>query len=452
MIRDPASFRDPAATVWRRYDGKLCREIKPEYFPVYDQFMEKVYPELIDQELIIPHRIIGRKDELLTIEPEIVPFISYPYEWTFETLKKAALVTLKINEIALDYGLMLKDASAYNIQSYQGRMRLIDTTSFMRYSGDTPWPSYSQFLRHFVCPLLWIKYYNPSLGRLSEIYLDGIPVPLTARMLPMETRLIGRFWSHIFFQSGLIGIFKEDFVGDHKRQIKMSNISLKAFLADLYKFVSKLNYSPVMDAGWLKYAEAGSYSKISLESKKEIVAKCLTGVRNGLRVLDLGANTGVYSRLAVELGYTVLAVDSDHDCLLLLKDEHRILPLVVDLCNPSPAIGWGNQERRAFWDRVGNIGTIMALALVHHLSVRNNIPLGMVAELLAAHTDNLIIEWVPLEDKQAQKLLGEKKIPEYSLPVFLAEFGRRFKSIRAFPIKDSGRVIYLMEGKNGLAG
>jgi hypothetical protein len=170
------------------------------------------------------------------------------------------------------------------------------------------------------------------------------------------------------------------------------------------------------------------------------------------KVLDLGANTGDYSRIAAGMGYNVIAVDSDHDCMFMLNGEPEILPLVVDLCNPSPGIGWANRERPSFWDRIGKVDVILALALVHHLSVRNNVPLGMVAELLAAHTDNLIIEWVPLEDKQAQKLLGSKRIPEYSLPVFLAEFGRRFKSIRAFPIKDSGRVIYLMEGKNGLAG
>jgi hypothetical protein len=443
MIPNPASFRDPAARVWRRYDGKLCREIKPEYFPVYDKFMGEVYPVLAKAGLVIQHTEISRSAESLIIEPEFIPFISYPYEWSFGQLKEAALVTLKINRIAMVFGLMLKDASAYNIQPVKGKMKLIDTTSFMPYAGDTPWPSYGQFLRHFVCPLLLIKYDNPIQNRLSEIYLDGIPVPLAARRLPFGTKFNSHYWSHIYLQSLKIGIKPGG-------KIKMSLFMLDVFLTDLYKFIEGLTYKPVagqiLGGEWLKYAEAGSYTSEALKDKKAIVAKCLM-LADGKCVLDLGANTGDYSRIAAGMGYNVIAVDSDHDCMFMLNGEPEILPLVVDLCNPSPGIGWANRERLPFWERIGKVDVILALALVHHLSVRNNVPLGMVAELLAAHTDNLIIEWVPLEDKQAQKLLGEKRIPEYSLPVFLAEFGRRFKSIRAFPIKDSGRVIYLMGGK-----
>jgi hypothetical protein len=452
MIPNPASFRDPAATVYT-VNGTIFREIRSDYFETYVAFTGGLYTELVDQELIIPYRVVDNTSERIVIAPEVVPFISYPYEWNFGQLKEAALTTLEINRCAMMGGLMLKDASAYNIQPVNGKMKLIDTTSFMTYSGDTPWPSYGQFLRHFVCPLLWLKYYNPYLLRLSEIYLDGIPVALTERMLPFTTRFKSHYWSHIYLQAMGFDI-------KPKGKIKMPKVALEAFLVDLYKFIEGLNYKPVaseiLGESWVKYGEICSYTKAGIADKKEIVAKCLMPVDGHKvldhKVLDLGANTGDYSRIAAGMGYDVIAVDSDHDCMFMLNGAPGILPLVVDLCNPSPGIGWGNRERPSFWERIGKIDVILALALVHHLSVRNNVPLGMVADLLAAHCDNLIIEWVPLEDKQAQKLLGEKKIPEYSLPVFLAEFGRRFKSIRAFPIKDSGRVIYLMEGKNGLAG
>jgi hypothetical protein len=446
MIPNPASFRDPAAAVWRRYDGKLCREIKPEYFPVYDDFMGNgcgLYSVLTNADMMIHHKEISRSAESLIIEPEFIPFISYPYEWNFGQLKEAALVTLKINQVAMMGGLMLKDASTYNIQPVKGKMKLIDTTSFMPYTGDTPWPSYGQFLRHFVCPLLWIKYYHSDFARLSEICLDGIPVALTERMLPFATRFNSHYWSHIYLQSF-------NFDVKLKKPIKMPRVALEAFLVDLQKFIEGLNYKPIagqiLGEGWLKYAEAGSYTPAGLADKKEVIAKCLIDL-DGHTLLDLGANTGDYSCIAAGMGYDVIAVDSDHDCMFMLNGAPGILPLVVDLCNPSPGIGWANRERPSFWDRAGKVDVILALALIHHLSVRNNVPLGMVAELLAAQTDNLIIEWVPLEDKQAVKLLGSKRIPEYSLPVFLAEFGRRFKSVKAFPIKDSGRVIYLMEGK-----
>ena len=440
ITKDPASFRDPAAGVYVIRD-KVYREIYPAYFPEYDHFMERIYPELIEQDLIVPHKELSRSSDVITIEPSLVPFISYPYEWSFEMLKEAALVTLRVNEIAMEHGMMLKDASAYNVQHYQGRMRFIDTSSFMFYSVDTPWPAYSQFLRHFIAPMLWIKYYNPLLGRLSELYLDGVPIPLTARMLPFHTKVNARFIEHIYAQT-------LDFTLDPGRTPKMTRIALYAFLADLYKFVRHLYYKPIFGHSWIKYSEAGSYSPDSLRHKKEIVAKCLGELR-GRRALDLGANTGVYSRIAAELGYDVIAVDTDHDCMYNLFNPHdtKILPLIVDLCNPSPGIGWNNRERRGFWDRIGKVDVILALALIHHLSVRNNVPLSLVADLLADHCNNLIIEWVPLEDKKATKLLGTKKIPEYNQAVFLEQFSRRFNIIRACPIDGSARIICLMESK-----
>ena len=437
--RDPASFRDPAANVYAS-EGKVVRLIYKSYFPEYDQFMDRVYPILIEKGLIVPHRVMSRDEDRIVIAPEYIELITYPYEWTFAMLKEAALVTLLVNQIALEQGMMLKDASAYNIQYSRGRMRLIDTTSFMFYNGATPWPAYSQFLRHFVCPMLWIKYYNPKLSRLSEIYLDGIPVPLTSRMLPIHTRLSARLWRHIFAQS-------LDFQpGPWAVDIKMSRFNLIAFLNDLFKFVSRLEYKLISGHGWLKYAEAGSYTPDSLRSKKEIVYDCIDRIR-GKRIMDIGANTGDYSHMAAAKGWDVIALDADHDCMFCLAGVNNILPLVVDLCNPSPAIGWDNQERHAIWDRIGKVDAVMALALIHHLSVRNNVPLGLVAELLAHHCNNLIIEWVPLEDRQAQKLLGTKCIPEYSQQVFLNEFSRLFHIGRSFPITGSERIIYEMEVK-----
>lgn len=432
---DPASFRDPAAHVYLS-GGRVVRVIRKSYISEYNKFMSQVYPGLVEQGLIIRHLETSQDEERIVIQPDFIPMITYPYEWSFNMLREAALVTLKVNRIALENGMMLKDASAYNVQYYKGGMRFIDTTSFMSYSGDTPWPAYSQFLRHFVCPLLWMKYYNPYLMRLSEIYLDGVPVPLTARMLPLSARFNLRLWSHIFAQS--LG-----FEVNPMRTPKMSRTALNAFLDDLYNLVRSLKYTG-LDSDWLKYAEAGSYGMDSLASKKEIVRELLGGL-NGSTLLDLGANIGDYSQMAANRGWNVISVDSDHDCIHSLSGLNHILPLVIDLCNPTPAIGWDNRERRSFWERIGKVDVIMALALIHHLSVRNNVPLGMVADLFAEHCQSLIIEWVPLEDRQAKRLLGTKNIPEYNYDVFLKEFGRRFEILRSIPISGSERRIYLME-------
>jgi hypothetical protein len=363
-------------------------------------------------------------------------------------LKEAALTTLKINNIAIQYGMMLKDASAYNIQPYKDWMRLIDTTSFMFYSNDTIWPAYSQFLRHFITPLLWMKYYN--VGKLSEIYIDGIPVSLTAKMLPWYTKLLPKYWAHIFLQS-----FADTFKTDRTKPIKTPKINTvmsTAFLGNLYKFVESINYNPKGGRGWTNYAEAGSYTNESQTDKDRIVSMLLSGKRldlKGSTVLDLGCNTGFYSRLAQNKGFSVISVDSDHDCILKLYAEPDILPLVVDICNPSPGIGWDNTERLSFWTRISKVKIIMALALIHHLSIRNNVPLALVADLFADHCSTLIIEWVPLEDKQAKRLLGSRRnIPEYNIDVFSEAFGRRFDISQPFKIEGSDRVIYQMENKD----
>lgn len=441
ILRDPASFRDPASNVYAGED-QVYREIYPPYFKEYDHFMDTVYPELLAEEWIIPHKELSRTAERIVIAPEMIDFISYPYEWTFTDLKRAALTTLRINQVALKHGMMLKDASAYNIQWYKGSWRLIDTCSFM-FRLDTPWPAYSQFLRHFVNPLLLMKYVHTHENKLSQIYLDGLTTGYTSNRLPWSAKFWPGYWIHVYSQT-----WADVFKTERTRPPRMSTIALTAFLTNLYTFVQGLEYKPVLDRGWIKYAELGSYTEAALKRKKEIVSSFLGFIR-GRRLLDLGANTGEYSRMAGMRKWDVLAVDADHDCMFNLNQwqTSNILPLVVDLNNPPPAIGWANRERRAFWDRIGKVDCTLALALIHHLSIRNNVPLGMVADLLADHTRYLIVEFVPQEDKQAKRLLAGKNIPEYSRTVFLDEFSRRFKTIASSSILESMREIYLMECK-----
>lgn len=441
--RDPASFRDPASNVYTG-DDFIAREIYPRYFKEYDHFMAEIYPELKESGLIIEHKEMSRTEDRIIITPDLVEFISYPYEWNFEQLKAAALATLAVNFTALKHNMILKDASAYNIQFHKDHWRLIDTCSFMEYSGDTPWPAYGQFLRHFLNPLLLMKYVHSAENRLSQIHIDGIPTPYTANRLPFHCHLYPKIWTHTYIQSWS-DLFKEI---NPKRTVHMSRIQLIAFLENLAHLIIGLKYKPYLDRGWIKYAEAGSYTPDSLKSKKEIIKGILAGDK-GRRILDLGANTGDYSRIAANQGYDVIAVDSDHDCMFALNGKLDVLPLIVDLCNPPPAIGWANTERRSFWDRIGKVDCILALAVIHHLCIRNNVPLGLVADLLADHTNRyLVIEWIPPDDKQAVKLRGSKNIPEYDLATFIQEFSRRFNIDPAYTIDGSTRRIFVMEIKD----
>ena len=440
VSRDPASFRDPASRVYANGEV-VVREIAASYIPEYDHLMQSgLYRELVEEGMLIPHREAKRNDHSITIIPERVPFISYPYEWTFGQLQEAALVTLMINRIAMKHGMMLKDASAYNMQVVHDRMCLIDTCSFMDYQPGMPWGPYAQFLRHFVCPMLLVKHFNPYTAmKLLQTNIDGIPVPLVARLMPFSTRFNGGMWAHIFSQS-------LKFAVDPKRSVTMNQMVLIALLNNLQKFVGSLTYKP--PAGdFLQYAELGSYSRESLEDKKIIVQQFIALVKD-TSFLDLGSNTGDYSRMAAAAGKQVIAIDSDHDCILDLYEANgkAILPLVVDIVQPSPGIGWANRERASFSDRVGKVDCIMALAIIHHLCLKNNIPLDMVADLLKDHARSLIIEWVPPEDKKAQLLLGQKKVPTYDHQTFINAFTRYFVINQASQIKGSDRILYFMEG------
>lgn len=432
MLEEKSSFRDPSGKVYFYSDGTIYRYIYPPYFDAYDRLIESgLYGDLISRGLLIPHDMVKSLPSAIIIQPVRVPFISYPYEWCFSMLKEAALNTLNINRLALKKDMLLKDASAFNMQYFEGRMTLIDTTSFMEYESGMPWGSYRQFIQHFVCPLLLMAKVSPGLNRLTSLFIDGIPLKLAAKLLPNRLHFSPSVLMHIYAQS-----LDVDVKG--KREVSMSRTALEALLDNLEGLVNGINYNG--RSLWTNYGDAGSYTARGIESKMLAVTGILNGIDKGA-VCDLGANTGTYSAISG----SVLSVDSDHDCIdRIYRDyESRGLPLVIDLCNPSPSIGWDNTERRSFLDRL-HVDTIMALALIHHLCIGNNTPLERAAEMLSNHCRNLIIEWVPPEDKQAQKLLGKKNIPLYNHGVFHAAFGKYFKIVEAHPVAESQRVIYYM--------
>ena len=439
MLKERSSFRDPAGQVFE-HDGQILRYVYPPYFEDYHKLKDSgLYTHLTTLKLLIKHTELFQEKDKLIIRPEVVPFISYPYEWCFSMLKEAALNTLKINRIALEHGMILKDASAYNMQYYQGNMVLIDTLSFMSYEPGMPWGAYRQFLQHFLYPLLLMAHYNPYMNKLSQIHLDGIPAGFVINNLPFHFRFKPSLWAHLYAQGWKVTV-------KGQKQVKMSRYALEALLDNLEATVMGIRYKSYLDSDWLKYRELGSYSKQALNHKKSIMDNILETIPKS-SLCDLGANTGLYGLTASLFGHNVIFVDLNHDCIEHIYNRKSLpLALIVNLCNPSPAIGWDNTERKSFLCRL-HVDTIMALALIHHLCIGNNVPLGNVAEMLSQHCRNLIIEFVPLEDPKAQMLLGKKNIPPYSLDIFKSEFTKYFNVRAEYPITDSLRTIYLMEVK-----
>src|SRR5574338_267074 len=193
MVRHSSSFRDPSGYVYKDASGNVMRYVSKEYADDYNFLMQSgLYNELVDAGLLIPHKEVTPKaidaNRHKLLQPEQIPFMSYPYEWSFSQLKDAALATIKTQQAALKHGMVLKDASAYNIQFYKGKPVLIDTLSFERYKTDEPWIAYRQFCQHFLAPLALAAYVDIRLLKLLRDYIDGVPLDLASELLPARTK------------------------------------------------------------------------------------------------------------------------------------------------------------------------------------------------------------------------------------------------------------------------
>ena len=448
----PASFRDPSGFLFRQNDT-IYRQVNLVYKDDYDHLMDSgLYRALVDDNLLVPHEEVGIEPPVSglaykVIKPEPISFISYPYEWCFSQLRDAALTTLRIQRKALDFGMSLRDSSAYNIQFKNGRPIFIDTLSFGKYREGQPWVAYRQFCQHFLAPLALMSYKDIRLSQLLCIYIDGLPLDLTGCLLPWRTRLRFSLLSHIHLHARSQKHFadKPINVGQHR----MSRYAFLGILNSLESTVRKLKWQPG-GTEWADYYQDTNYSPQAFEHKKTIVADFLDRVRPAT-VWDLGANVGIFSRLASDRGIPTVSFDVDPAAVeknyldYIARGDTNILPLVIDLTNPSPGIGWENKERMSLKER-GPADAVLALALVHHLAISNNVPLSRIAGFLSDISHWLIIEFIPKTDSQVQRLLATREdiFPDYTRQAFEQEFSRYFTIDDSADIRESQRTLYLM--------
>jgi len=448
----PASFRDPSGFLFRQNDT-IYRQVNLVYKDDYDHLMDSgLYQALVGDNLLVPHEEVGIEPPVpeiayKIIRPEVIPFISYPYEWCFSQLRDAALTTLKIQRKALDFGMSLRDSSAYNIQFKNGRPIFIDTLSFGKYREGQPWVAYRQFCQHFLAPLALMGYKDIRLSQLLCIYIDGLPLDLTGCLLPWRTRLRFSLLSHIHLHARSQKHFADKPV--NVGQQRMSRYAFLGILNSLESTVKKLKWQRG-GTEWADYYQDTNYSPQAFEHKKTIVAGFLDKVRPAT-VWDLGANVGVFSRLASDRGIPTVSFDVDPAAVeknyldYIARGDTNILPLVIDLTNPSPGIGWENKERMSLKER-GPADAVLALALVHHLAISNNVPLSRIAGFLSDISHWLIIEFIPKTDSQVQRLLATREdiFPDYTRQAFEQEFSRYFTIDNSADIRESQRTLYLM--------
>ena len=448
-----ASFRDPSGFLFSR-DGVLYRQVNHKYEQEYTRLMESgLYEKLVKVGLLVPHLEVDQEPAekeaaLKVIQPERVSFISYPYEWSFGQLKDAALTTLSIQKRALKQGMSLKDASAYNIQFVRGKAALIDTLSFELYKEDQPWVAYRQFCQHFQAPLALMALKDVRLSQLLRVYIDGVPLDLASELLPLSTHLNFGLLTHIHLHAGA----QKKYAGEEvkSRGGSMSRQALTGLIESLESTIKKLEWKPG-GTEWGNYYDITNYSDAAFEHKKQLVSEWTKRLQPA-QVWDLGANNGVFSRVASDGTSYVVSWDIDPTAVeqnyrqVKVEKNDKLLPLLLDLTNPSPAIGWANRERDSFGGR-GPADMALALAVIHHLAISNNVPLRQLADFFAETTKWLVIEFVPKSDSQVKKLLASREdiFPTYTREGFEAAFKKRFKIHEAVSVNESERVLYLLE-------
>jgi hypothetical protein len=450
---DASSFRDPSGFLFWK-GGHLYRQVNSVYQEDYGLFMASgLYSALINAGLIIPHEDVGVEPlypdiAYSVIKPELIPFVSYPYEWCFSQLKDAALATLAVQIMALEHGMMLKDCSAYNIQFRNGKPVFIDTLSFERYHEGRPWVAYRQFCQHFLAPLALMSKKDIRLGQLLRIYIDGVPLDLASSLLPFHTRLSFSLLSHIHLHARSQRRFAGQAVD--VSGYKMSSLSFRGLIDNLESAVKGMKWHPG-GTEWSTYYEDTNYSAEAFQHKSQLVAEYLDRIKP-VNVWDLGANVGMFSRLASNRGISTVSFDIDPAAVeknyleCITRGEADILPLLIDLTNPSPGIGWQDSERMSLIGR-GPADTVLALALIHHLAISNNVPLSRIAAFFSTVCNSLIVEFVPKSDTQVQRLLSTREdiFEDYNMPAFERQFSRYFKIRDSVAVRDSERTLYLMD-------
>ncbi len=456
-----SSFRDPSGFIFN-LDGTIYRQINQSYREDYDHLLSSgLYKSLVESHLLVDHREaeISPPDSEAAykiIRPTPVAFISYPYEWCFSALRQAALATLAIQDLALDHGMILKDASAYNIQFSRGKPLLIDTLSFQRMDEGRPWDGYRQFCQHFLAPLSLMAYRDVRLSKLLLSFIDGIPLDLTSRLLPRITYFRPPLLTHIHLHSKFqervsSGDARIDSTGSKKVTLN----SLKGLTQSLRSAISSLKLEPG-NTPWGDYYDTFSYSDETISHKEDLVREFIDKAKPTV-VWDMGANTGRFSRIASSTGAYTISMDIDPGAVednyrqMVANSEETILPLVVDLTNPSPGLGWQLRERDNLIER-GPVDAVLALALVHHLAIGNNLPLREIASFFARFSKWLLIEFVPKDDVQVQRMLSVREdiFEGYTKDAFETEFSEFFEFIGQSPLQDSSRTLYTLKNLRAL--
>jgi len=454
------SFRDPAGYVFAR-EGRIFRavdEATTEHLRALEQ--AGVLPRLIESGAIVGTRFVEDPALRSALAEEHAPFatflehdvlstLSYPYEWTISMIADAGLATLEVQERALDAAASLKDATAFNIQFVNGRPVFIDLGSFERPPRLDVWFALGQFNQMFVFPLLLCVHHGWDPRAYFLPRLAGRSVEDVARTLGRLERWGPRALFDVTLPLVLNRAAQKQTQVDRSLldrpnpDARPQRLQIDRLRGKLTKLAA--SYRPA--GTWSDYERTCTYTDSAEEAKKTLVRRFLEA-RRPRRVLDLGCNTGDYSRIAADCGARVIAADGDHDAVEILyrrlrRERADIAPMVIDITNPSPAIGYLNQERPSFLERL-DADCVLGLALLHHLLISGNLSLAAARDLFCALTgDLLVLEFVPTEDPMFRRMLQFRRdlFQGIDLAACKQVFGERFRLLEEHAIEGSPRTL-----------
>ena len=448
MIIENGSFRDPAGRIYYK-NNKVFRKLSALGVERYSKLDEA---NIIDKSIENGFLIETKKNQInneVILEHEKIPYISYPYEWSFSQLKDAAIFHLDFHIFLLENNATLIDSSAYNIQFIGSQLKFIDVLSIQKYTEGDYWMGHKQFCENFLNPLILKSKKGIKFNNWFKGNLEGIETSELNNLL----NFYDKFSYNIFIHVHLLNKLEEKFRTkktlkpiDQKKK-KFSKRSFVAILSQLRKFIIGLQDNKNIST-WDDYSKNNSYSIEDKNKKKDCVSQ-FCKKNNFELIADLGCNDGEYSILSLKNGCKkVIGFDFDINAInnayknSNLENLH-FLPLHFDATNPSANIGWYQKERKGFIERA-NFNAIIALAFEHHLAIAKNIPLNDVISWLVSLAPTGLIEFVPKEDETIKKMLEFKGdiFPEYTEENFEKYLLRNSKIISKSKVSSSGRTIY----------
>jgi len=448
------SYRDKAARVVKKKSG-YYRYIFNEYKAEYEHLMQSgLYQELIQKELLIEHKEIEKDTDdpkvYKLLLPTQIPFQSYPFEWSYNQWRKAILSYLRINTIALKYGMILKDATPYNFYLNGGKAVMFDTSSFMFFKKNDKWIAYRQFCEELLSPIALMHYNGGEWSKLTMANLRGMPLSFVSKQLPIKSWFNLTTLLHIHLHSKYSGNNESKEI-ENKKNKGFTLEKIKSLQKMIFNTISTWNKSHQFTNHWSTYYENDIESQEYLKDKEAAIRKWLEIIKPK-SVLDLGANTGKFSFIAAEYAERVISLEGDENCVDEIEEKisiknSNIFTLLGNIDKPSPKIGFLNSETESIYKR-GCSDLVLGLALVHHLHISNRLSFDQISLIFANFTNEYsIVEFIPITDNKVQILIKNKKIElnNYNQDTFKNALNVWFEIKEIVELNKSKRILYFLQ-------